>query len=274
MKPIHLILILSICFSTSLEAQTFTMGKKCRAALADAETLLTSKDLKNALISYEAFSEKCRTKDAKEAAAIGLAEVYNGLKEYDKAIMEADKALKVTKNRSLGGHFQKALALNGKGDSEGYKSSLNEVITLTEKNENIEQRASNYALMADLYNRQAETDSAIAYLDKAKSLDPENISFLLQEGDMYLANKDYNSAFKAYEAAALTAPDSEEVYITKANARLIQMNDKYGTTNAQELRDKMTNQEKSELCRDLNKALELGWKDMNKDMFAALVCNQ
>ena len=255
-------------------AQTFTMGKKCREALANAQATLADKSYQDALALYQAFAGDCKTKDAKEQAAIGMAEAYNGLGMHQEAIAQADAALKVTKDRSLDGHFQKALALSKLGDVEGSKNQLSQVMKLTEKNENVAQRASNYALMAALYDRQMDqVDSALVYLNKAKELDPGNVKYTLQEGDMYLTRGDYESAYAAYDLAAQMDPTSSEVYVSKVNAGLWQMDKKYGTTKAQELRDKMTDAEKAAICGDLSKAFELGWKDMNKEMFKALVCN-
>jgi hypothetical protein len=51
------------------------------------------------------------------------------------------------------------------------------------------------------------------------------------------------------------------------------MEDKYGTKKAQELRMKMSSEEKTMLCTDLNKAKSLGYKDMNRELFMALICN-
>jgi len=50
------------------------------------------------------------------------------------------------------------------------------------------------------------------------------------------------------------------------------MDAKYGTSKAQDLRGKMTDEEKTVLCADMKRAQELGLKDMNKDMFMALIC--
>ena len=270
-------LLLTIALLVSLTsgfAQTFTMGKKCREALAGAQAALASKSYQEALDLYQAFTGECKTKDAKEEAANGLAEAYNGLGMYDQAIAQADAALKVTKNRSLSGHFQKAVALNKMGDVQGSQQELQTVMQLTEGNQNTAQRASNYALMAALYDRQmGQTDSALAYLAKARELDPGNVKYLLQEGDMYLVHEDYTSAYARYDEAAQMAPNSVDVYISKVNAGLWHMDKKYGTSKAQDLRDNMTAEEKSAICADLSRAFELGWRDMNKEMFKALVCN-
>ena len=72
--------------------------------------------------------------------------------------------------------------------------------------------------MAALYDRQmGQTDSALVYLDKAKELDPGNVKYTLQEGDIYLVHGDYKSAYARYDEAAQMAPNSVEVYVSKAN---------------------------------------------------------
>ena len=47
---------------------------------------------------------------------------------------------------------------------------------------------------------------------------------------------------------------------------------KYGTDQAQDLRVKMNVAEKEVLCKDIKRAIELGWNEMDKKLFAALVC--
>jgi len=268
------LVILGLLIFNSLHAQTFTMGKKCRACLESAKTALKLKNYDQALDLYSVFSSKCKTRDAKEAAAIGNAEAYNGLENFPEAIVQANKALEITKNKSLNGYFQKAIAQNKMGDIVGAKKSLNSLMELTENNKNIAQRASNYALMAALYERQLnEIDSAQIYLDKAKALDPNNVNILIQEGTMYSTKKDFGRAFQSYDQAQRMDPENIELSISRSNTRLRMMEDKYGTKKAQDLRIKMTSDEKKLLCNDLKKAKSLGYKDMNRELFMALVCN-
>lgn len=254
-------------------SQTFTMGKKCRAKLETAQTALQTEMYDQAIESFNIFSEKCRTKDGKEAAAVGKAEAYNGLNNFSEAITQANVALDITKNKSLNGYFQKAVAQNKMGDIEGSKSSLNSLMTLTENNQNIGERAKNYALMSAMYERQLnDIDSAQVYLNKAKTLDPTNVNFLIQEGTMYSTLNDYTKAFNSYDQAQAMAPENLELAIERSNTRLRMLDSKYGTSKAQELRGKMTSEESALLCSDLNKAKSLGFKDMNRDLFLALVC--
>jgi len=257
----------------SVQAQLFTMGEKCRELYDQGKEALESEAYSRALEILDQFSGDCKTKDAKRVVAAAKAEAYNGLGEYEKAIAEADEALRLTKNRSLGGHFQKGVALHRMGDERGAQAELNEVIALTEKNQNTQERASNYALMAALYDRQFNSrDTALLYLDKAMEMDPTNTHFWIQKGDMYAGTHEYDKAFEAYDQAVAMGRTDLDMYITLSNTGLKMLEHKYGTTKAQELRGKMTEAEKNRVCPDLQKALELGWNQMDKDMFAALVC--
>ncbi|MUP45618.1 tetratricopeptide repeat protein [Gramella sp. BOM4] len=262
-------------FSISLmQAQTFTMGKKCQEIYQRTETALEQDAYQEALNILVEFSDECKTRDARELRSVAKAEAYNGLGQYDDAIREADLALDATKGESLNAWFQKGIAQNKKGDIEASRSSLEKVMSLTEMNQNTPQRASNYALMGALYSRQLnQPDSAFYYLNKAKELDPGNPDFMIQEGDIYVHMNQYDKAFQAYDNAQAAGKDDLEIYIIKSEARLKQMEHQYGTTNAQELKSKMTTQEKEVLCTDMKKAIDMGWRDMNKDMFVALVCN-
>ncbi|MCH2195021.1 tetratricopeptide repeat protein [Kordia sp.] len=266
--------IVVFLISTQNYAQTFTMGKKCRSSLETAQSTLKSGMYEDALAIFETFSSKCRTKDAKEAAAVGKAQAYNGLERYQEAITEADKALKITKNKSLNGHFQKAVAQSKIGNIAGYKASIEKVIELTEKNQNTAERASNYALMAALYERQLnDITTAQEYLNKAKAMDPNSVKYLVQEGTMYSTLKQFDKAFQSYDVAKRLDPNNKELAIARANTRLRMLEAKYGTKRAQELRSKMTPSEKEMVCEDLNTSKRLGANNMNKDMFLALVCN-
>lgn len=270
-------LILAIIFLTTYlptMSQTFTMGKKCKALLEEVNGFLDAESYTEALAKLDEFSGNCKTKDAKEIAATSKAEAYNGLQQYEQAIQEADAALKLTKDKSLLAHFQKGIALNELGDSEGSKSELQKVIELTEMNQNSSVRANNYALMARIYSRQLnDRDSADIFLDKAIELNPGNTAYIIQRGDMNLYYNEYEKAYANYDEALSKGHDPLDVSISRTKVSFKKLENKYGTNKANELRNKMTSDEKEVLCSDLSKALNLGWEDMSMDMFSALVCN-
>ncbi len=265
--------VLLLCIHLAA-AQTFTMGKKCKEALAVGTQANLSGNYQTALTTLESNQDKCKTKDGKEAFAVGIAEALNGLGRYEEAIAAADLALEATKGKSLNGHFQKGVAQNKLGQIEASKASLDQVIELTEMNQNTAQRASNYALMAAMYDRQlGDSQAATEYIDKAIAMDPTNSNFIIEKGDMYVRAGQYDSAFEQYDKAVEMGRTDVEMYEIRANARLKMVQSKYQTTKAKELKTKMTPTEKEMVCTDLKTALDMGLKDMNKDMFAALVCN-
>jgi tetratricopeptide (TPR) repeat protein len=266
-------MLMILLFSSAAMAQTFTMAKKCRETNGAAKVLLQEKKYQEALDAFVAMEKSCTTKDAKEATAVGKAEAYNGLGKYEEAITASDAALKVTKNKSLVGYFQKGIAQNKLGQFDASKESLSKVIALTEKNQDTKSRASNYALLSILNYRQlGNTDSAFFYLDKAMGMDPANTDFVIQKGDMLVDQKDYDGGFAQYDKAVEMGRTDMDMYVIRSNARMKMVQQKYNTTNTQELRSKMTTTEKEQVCTELKKAISMGLKDMKQDMFASLVC--
>lgn len=266
-------LLVTTVTSVAGNAQTFTMGKSCNALNAQGFAFLENQQYDSAKWVFNNMKSSCKTKDAKINIAIGLAESYNGLKQYNEAIASSNEALKITKNTSINGWFQRAVAENKLGRVNESKASLGKVIQLTEMNQNTAQRASNYALMAALYDRQeGQTDSAHYYIDKAISLDSANYRYLLEKGDMYARGKQYDKAFEQYNLCEGLGKKDLELYQTLCDTRLRMLQEKYNTTNTQELRGKLQADEKSQLCNDLKMAQQMGMKNMSKDMLAALIC--
>ena len=264
-------MVLYMCTITN--AQTFTMGKDCRAQNLAGINFLKEKKYSEALETFAAMQKSCKTKDAKEAYAVGQAEALNGLKKYTEALTASEAALKLTKNKSLMGLFQKAVAQNGLKQYDAANATMSQIMTLTEKNKNTKERASNYAIMAALQSRQLNhIDSAHYFLEKAITMDPSNINFIIQKGDLFFTEKKYNEAFAQYDKAVQMGKADLEMYTIRSNGRLKMVQDKYNTTNTQELRSKMNDTEKQQLCTELNKAISLGLKDMSQEMFASLVC--
>lgn len=265
--------ILLLCISVALPAQTFTMGKQCRDKNTAAGVLLKEGKFQEAIAAFTAMEKSCKTKDSKEAIAAGKAEALNGLGRYEEAIAASDALLKLTKNKSLAAYFQKAVAQNKLGQIEASKASFSKVIELTEMNQDTKARASNYALLSLMHYRQLNNmDSAYFFLDKALELDGSNTDFFIQKGDMMISEKKYDEAFIQYDKAVELGRTDLDMYVIRSNARMKMVQDKYGTTNTQELRSKMTAEEKEQVCTELKKALELGLKDMKQDMFATLIC--
>jgi tetratricopeptide (TPR) repeat protein len=269
----YLLLLAASLINASVYAQTFTMNKKCREQNSIGINLLKEKKYQQAYDAFAAMEKSCTTKDAKEATSVGKAEALNGLGKYQEAITASDAALKVTKERSLNGLFQKAVAQNRLKQYDAANATFAKMIALTEKNQDSKTRASNYALMSLLHWRQlGNKDSASYFLEKALTLDPSNPKFIVQKGDMLVDEKNYNDAFIQYDKAIAMGKADAEMYQIRSYARIKMVQEKYKTTNAQELRKKMSAQEKDQVCTELKKAQSLGMKDMQLDMFASLVC--
>ncbi len=253
-------------------AQTFTMGKECRGKVEAAQQLNDARDYTNALAAFDAVHGACDTKDAREAIQGGRAHALNGLGRHAEAIDAANRALKVSKDQSLVGYFERAIAQEKLGNMDAATEDYNRIIALTEKNKNVKERATIYAKVADMNARAGKKAEAETYYAKALELDPGNPDFDVLRGDWAVLAGDYDTAFRSYDAAMAKGKAGADMYQIRSEARIKQMQDKYGTTNVQQLRGKMTPQETAQVCAELGKAAELGLKDMKLDMFSALVC--
>jgi hypothetical protein len=89
---------------------------------------------------------------------------------------------------------------------------------------------------------------------------------------MAAKENNYDEAFVNYDKAVAMGRTDVNMYKIRAGARMSMVQKKYHTENAQELRSKMTPKETEQVCTELKKAIELGYKDMKADMFSALVC--
>jgi tetratricopeptide (TPR) repeat protein len=258
--------------ATPAWAQTFTMNKECRAAVAAANGLNDAKQYAESLSAFDAIVDQCDTKDGKEAVQVGRARALNGLGRHEEAITAADAALEVTKDTSLFAYFERAYAQEQMGMADSAAADYNRIIELTEKNQNVAERATIYAKVADLNYKAGKPAEAEQYLAKAMELDPGNPNFAIQRGDWAAWDGNYDAAFVEYDKAVAAGKADVEMYQIRSNARIRQMESKYGTNNVQELRGKMTPEETRLVCSETTKAIELGLKDMKMDMFAALVC--
>ena len=253
-------------------AQTFTMSKKCKEQIDLANRMNADKHYDSAIAIFDAVTKQCNSKDGKEAVAVGKAHAYNGKKQYDEAVTAANAALAVSKNTSLNGYFERGIANEGLKNSEAAEADFNQIIALTEKNKNLKERATIYAKIADMQYQAGKMEDGDASLAKAMELDPSNTNFLIQKGDMYVTHGKYDDAFIYYDKAVDAGKTDLDMYVIRTNARMKMVQDKYGTTVAQELRAKMSAKEKEQVCVEMKKALELGLKDMKQEMFSALVC--
>jgi tetratricopeptide (TPR) repeat protein len=268
------VLFLVIISQSPAGAQLITMSKSCRTMNEKGKSELKAKNYSQALETFNSMKSKCNSKDGKEAGAVGRAEALNGLNRYEEAIKAADEAIKVSKNTSIMGYFQKAVAQNRLKQVKESRETFQHVLDLTEKNVDTKTRAQNYSLMSLVYSRQLyDMDSGFYYINKAIELDGSNPNFFIQRGDMYSHAGDWDKAFNDYDKAVSLGKGDMEIYQIRTEKRIEMVQKKYGTTNGQELGKKMNQSEKQMVCGEWKKAKELGMKVMQIDLFAAIICN-
>jgi tetratricopeptide (TPR) repeat protein len=274
MRKINLFLLsgLMLLFADQAISQTFTMSKDCKQKIELANKMSSNKQYDSALTVFNSITKQCNSKDGKEAVANGKAHAYNGKMQYSEAIAAANEALAVSKNTSLNGFFERGIANEGLKNSDAATADFNKIIALTEKNQNVKERATIYAKVADMNYQAGKMTEGDANLAKAMELDPSNTNFIIQKGDNYVRQGKYDEAFEYYDKAVDAGKTDLDMYVIRTNARMKMVQDKYGTSVAQELRAKMTAKEKEQVCVEMKKALELGLKDMKQEMFSALVC--
>jgi len=274
MRKIYLFLLSGgmLLFAHQAISQTFTMSKDCRQKIELANRMSSDKQYDSALTVFNSITKQCNSKDGKEAVANGKAHAYNGKKQYTEAIAAANQALAVSKNTSLNGYFERGIANEGLNNSDAATADFNQIIALTEKNQNVKERATIYAKVADMNYQAGKMAEGDANLAKAMELDPANTNFIIQKGDVYVKQGKYDEAFEYYDKAVDAGRTDLDMYVIRTNARMKMVQDKYGTSEAQQLRAKMTAKEKEQVCVEMKKALELGLKDMKQEMFSALVC--
>ncbi len=267
------IAIALMAMAVGAEAQLRTMGKQCRAAVAAADQLNGSGDFAGALAAFDAIVGKCKTKDGREAVQLGRAHALNRLGRHQEAMAAADAAIAVwPKTPSVAGYFEKAYAEEKLGNLAAAQADYDRIIELTEKNRNVSERATIYAKVADMNQRAGRTAEADAYLARAMELDPSNLDFTIMQGDWAVRDGNYDAAFAAYDRAVVQGRTDMEMYRIRTEARIKQMEETYGTVDAQELRAKMNPTDTGLVCMELTKALDKGLRDMKLDMFSALVC--
>ena len=243
----------------------------CDDAIAAASMLNDSGDYTGALAAFDAIVSECDSKKEKMAIQTGRAHSLNKLGRHDEAIAAANMVL-AEDELHLFALFERATAYEAKGQDELAVQDYNLIIRTADTNVHVEERATLYGHVAQMYHDAGKTAEAQQYLDKAIELDPNNATYTIIKGDWAVAAGDYSGADQAYAQAQALGVSNEEMYQIRAEGSIKMVQDKYGTTNAQELRAQMTPQETSMVCADVQKALAMGWKNPQMDMFVALVC--
>ncbi|MCF2446889.1 hypothetical protein L0657_23230 [Dyadobacter sp. CY345] len=257
---------------STMAQQLITTSNKCFKQIQEGNKQNDQGQYQEALVTFKKVLKDCSAKDAKEDGNIGMAIASNGLKEYDDAITSANNAIKVGKEKNVTAYYARSFAYNKLGRTEDAKADIVKITDLTKKNKDIKARAKMFAQLAHLdfqLNMLAEADTN---LTKAIELDPENPSFYTQKGDMMIKINNYDDAFVAYDKVLELGKNDLEIYQIRTEARLKQMQQKYVTTDINELSKRMTKQEKGTVCVDIKKALDLGLRNLQLDLLASTIC--
>jgi tetratricopeptide (TPR) repeat protein len=270
-RSLALAAALGLVLALPAAAATRDARGACEDAIAAAGLRSDAGDYAAALATFDSLATKCKNKKQRVAIQVGRAHALNGSKQYAAAITAADSALKDDKEH-LFALFERATANERLGNGDVARGDYERIIALTEKNQNVKERATLYAKVADLNQKAGRTAEADSLLTKAIALDGANPDFAIMEGDWAMRRGDRAAADAAYDRAEQMGVPGLEVHTIRAEGSVRMVQEKHGTTNAQELRAKMTPEEKTMVCTDVNRALSLGWKEPRMDMFAALVC--
>lgn len=272
-KTIKTLMMLFALAPLTMQAQQLiTTSNKCFKQIQEGNKQNDQGQYEEALVTFKKVLKDCSAKDAKEDGNIGMAIASNGLKQFDDAITSANNAIKVGKEKNVTAYYARSFAYNKLGRTADAKVDIVKITDLTKKNKNIKARAKMFAQLAHLdfqLNMLAEADTN---LTKAFELDPENPAFYIQKGDMMIKINNYDDAFAAYDKVLELGKNDLEIYQIRTEARLKQMQQKYVTTDINELSRRMTKQEKSTVCTDINRALDLGLRNLQLDLLASKIC--
>ncbi len=273
MKPKPLsIIFLFFMVPLMVSAQLFTMSNKCYDKVKAGNQLLDSTRFEDALNKFTDVLANCTTKDAKEQGQVGKARALNGLERYNEAVEAASNAITVSKSTNVMAYYNRSYAYRKLGQDDEAKADLQKVTDLTAKNKNVKARATMFADMANMDLQDAMYEDAKNNIATAIQLDGKNPDFYVLKGDIYAKENSYDEAFTNYDSAVSLGKNDAAMYQIRTNSRIKQMQGKYKTTNANELASKMSASDKSLICKELNKANELGMKNMQLDFFAAMIC--
>jgi len=262
-----------LCAPISLQAQQLiTMSNKCYKQVQAGNKQNDLGQYQEALVTFNKVLKDCSAKDAKEEGNVGKAIASNGLKQYEDAITSANNAIKVSKQGNVMAYYARSYAYNNLGRTEDAKADIVKITDLTKKNKNVKARATMFAQLAHLdfqLNMLAEADTN---LNKAIEIDPGNPAFFVQKGDMMVKINNYDDAFAAYDKVLDLGKNDLEIYQIRTEARLKQLQQKYVTTDIKELSKRMTKPEKTSLCSDMKKALDLGLRNLQLDLLSTMIC--
>jgi tetratricopeptide (TPR) repeat protein len=257
---------------TNCRSGLVTMSNSCYNNIDAGKASNKAGNYSAALDQFNQVLSKCDAYDAKEQGNAGKAEALNGLGRYNDALAAANEGLKINAN-SIDNLFQKATAELGLKMNTDAKADLARIIDLTQKNQNVKERATIYAKLAELDLKQNMYSDAMNNVQAAMAADSSNTDFYILQGDIYAAQKDYTNAMSSYNQAITVGGNSAKVWQAKVEAETKMFQTKYATgSNAADLAGKMSAADKQALCSDITTAKSNGVKVQNIDLLQLSIC--
>lgn len=256
---------------TQCRSGLVTMTNSCYNAIQQGEQANKAGNYSNALDQFNQVLDQCKAYDAKDKAYAGKATSLNGLQRFNEALDAANQGLIINKT-SIDNLFEKATAELALKKAADAKASFNSIIELTQKNQNIQDRATIYAKMAEIDLKQNMYTDAIDNIGQAIALDADNNNFYMLRADIKTAQGDFAAAIADYEFAIAKGKDDTEAWKAKSVTYIKSYQKKYNTTDTKQLASKMSAADRSVLCGEITKAKAKGVKDVNMDLLELSLC--
>lgn len=270
-KKIFIPFFALIVLQTGCKSGLVTTSNSCYNLLTQADASQRSKNYTQSLAQYTQVLENCKAFDAKERGYAGKAAAQNGLKQYADAFNTAMDGLSVNKN-SVDIIFQKANAELGLNRTADAQADFQTVISLTENNRNVKERATIYAKMAEINLGQNMYEDAINNVAKAIALDADNPDFYMLQGDIQAQQGKYTEANTYYDMAISHGKDDAIVWKAKTINSIQSYEKKYTTSDIQTLAAKMDAGEKEQLCKLIKNASGKGVQEVSIDLLKLSIC--
>jgi tetratricopeptide (TPR) repeat protein len=247
------------------------MSNSCYDLINNGQSQNKAGNYSAALDNFNKVLSKCDAYDAKEKGYAGKAAALNGLQQYNDALTAANAGLKIN-GSSLDNLFERANAELALGMIDNAKADLNTITNLTGKNRNTAERATIYAKIAEAETRQGAYSDALQHIGNAISMDPSNLNFYVQRGDINVAAGNLSTAIDNYDEAISKGKDDAEAWKARTATLIKLYEKKYNTDNADVLKRKINASDKQNLCSSIQTAQARGLRDVQIDLVQASIC--
>lgn len=242
------ILIAVLILKVPVYAQTGENAHNCRSQLEKANLANEMGNYPAALLRFDSCLISCSMGMSGIDINAGKARALNGLHQFTEAISAAKTALQLAHNNCPAALTERALANFSLGNPAEAKADYNQLEALSSKAKDPKKKAILLLGMARLNWKNEDIPLAFRQIDQAISLDPANPAFDLLSGDIKAAQGRFPEAMAYYNSGLSKLADPQLVAKKKAIAFTGDMQVKYQTHDAKELRIKLGIEEKKLFC--------------------------